>query len=89
MIETLQKIIKPTLNLANEGIQRIENVHRQEGNPMTMKQLSECISGVVESKMVEVGAYFNISCIAPKIDSQSDIILNGMPLEIKTTMSDI
>jgi hypothetical protein len=85
MKETIEKIIIPTLKEVNKGISRIVSVHTEEGNPMTKKQLSECISGVIESKMVKVANEYGIDIIAPKVDSEPDLIVDGLPLEIKTT----
>ena len=87
MKKTLKKIIEPTLTLASIGIESIMRVHNEHGNPMTKKQLSECISGVVESKMVEVARKYGIQIESPKVDSEPDIIINYKPLEIKTTSS--
>ena len=84
MKKTLRKIIEPTLTLASIGIESIMRVHNEHGNPMTKKQLSECISGVVESKMVEVAKRYGIQIEAPKVDSKPDTIINYKPLEIKT-----
>ncbi len=87
MIETLRSIIQPVLFLADTGIKRIDRIHVQEGDSMTKKQLSECISGVIETKIVAVCQDRGISAQAPKKDSEPDIILDGVPLEIKTTSS--
>ena len=85
MKKVIKTLIIPTLKEANIGLQRIVRVHNEEGNPMTKKQLSECISSVIESKMVDVCIRMGITIEAPKVDSQADIILEYKPLEIKTT----
>jgi len=85
MKKTIQKIILPTLYAVENGIHKIMRVHNEEGNPMTKKQLSECISGVIESKMVIVASSLGIVIEAPKVDSEPDIKLEYNPLEIKTT----
>jgi hypothetical protein len=85
MKDILNRILPDTLKNTISGITRIMEVHCEEGNPMTKKQLSECISGVIESKMVEVGYDHGIRIEAPKIDSEPDLLLQNTPLEIKTT----
>ena len=85
MKKQIQSIIVPTLKETTIGLKRIIKVHNEEGNPMTKKQLSECISGVIESKMVKVGSSLGITIEAPKIDSEPDIIIDYKPLEIKTS----
>ena len=87
MNKTLKRIILPVLSESTIGIQKIMRVHNEEGNPMTRKQLSECISGVIESKMVKVASNIGITIESPKKDSEPDIMLEYKPLEIKTTCS--
>jgi len=85
MKSTLEQLILPTLKEVTTGMNRIMKVHGEEGNPMTKKQLSECISGVIESKMVTVASRLGINITAPKVDSEPDLIVDSVPLEIKTT----
>ena len=56
MKKTLKRIMLPVLSESTIGIQKIMRVHNEEGNPMTRKNLSECISGVIESKMVKIAS---------------------------------
>ena len=68
MNKTLKRIILPVLSESTIGIQNIMRVHNEEGNPMTRKQLSECISGVIESKMVKVASNIGITIDIGKKD---------------------
>jgi hypothetical protein len=85
MIKQIKTIIIPALQETTIGLKRIVRVHNEEGNPMTKKQLSECISGVIESKMVSVGNSLGMTIAAPKIDSEPDLRIDYKPLEIKTS----
>jgi len=84
MKEKLERIIHPTLQQTANGMREIIQTCERHGHYMTKKQISEFISGVVESQLVNEATKIGHRCLAPKRDDKADIILDDSPLEIKT-----
>ena len=74
-------ITKEIIQRLGADTKELFDFYDKKGLFKTKKQKSEDISGLLENAMADMidGA------VAPKIDSEPDIRLNGNPVEIKTT----
>jgi len=69
------------INKVKSQTKRLFDIYEEMGLNKSAKQLSEDISGLMETAIEE----FVEGAVAPKRDDQPDILLNGSPVEIKTT----
>jgi|TARA_R110001592_G_C12836101_1_gene720452 hypothetical protein len=72
---------KSVINSLKENTTKLLNTYIEFGLVKSPKQISEDISGLLETAIER-----NIEgAIAPKVDSEPDIRYNGKPIEIKTS----
>ena len=77
-------ITKEIINILSNEVKEVFDFYNKKKLRKSNKQKSEDISGLLETIMEN-----NIDgAIAPKLDKEPDIILNGKPVEIKTTNGD-
>ena len=75
------KDMKPVIERLSVDTKELFDIYDEKRLFKTTKQKSEDISGLLETAMEDIieGA------VAPKKDSEPDIKMNGLPVEIKTT----
>jgi hypothetical protein len=73
--------IAETIKTASAKLEQLLAVYAQFGLDKSKKQLSEDVSGLVESTAAELFA----NVVAPKSDMEADLIVDGENVEIKTT----
>ena len=74
-------ITKEVVEKLSSDIKELFDFYDKKGLRKSDKQKSEDISGLLETVMADLVE----GAVAPKVDSEPDIRLNGNPIEIKTS----
>ena len=87
-MKTLYKLAPDAFKLSARRIEHFREICRDIGINLSRKQLSEMLSGVIETAFEDVATtrYGDYQCeiIAPKTDDSADLIFDGVDVEIKT-----
>jgi hypothetical protein len=83
-MNTLYDTAVEAFALTHSRVSLFRNTCDRFGITLSRKQLSEMLSGVVETAFEDAAYFHEGTIIAPKADDKADLIVDGIDLEIKT-----
>ena len=84
VLKVIQELHREALeNATNNAVGFIKHAE-DVGINLSRKQLSEMLSGIIETSFENLGQERGFDIVAPKRDDKSDLEINGENVEIKT-----